>query len=63
MNGVIVDGVAYTSAQVRRLVRERHELASEVVVLRDRLRRNDRHLRLRTDALIRSIARKGPVLS
>lgn len=37
--GLIVDGVGYTTGQIRRLVLERHELASEVVILKDTLRR------------------------
>ena len=38
MTGIIVDGVGYTTAQVRTFILERHELASEVATLRDTLR-------------------------
>ena len=57
---MIVDGVEYDTAAVRRLVHERHQLASEIRGLRARLDRADAHLRLRTAALHRVIARKGP---
>ena len=66
---VTVDGVTYGVDAVRRLVQERHRLAGEVTDLRAanahyraRLRRADRHLRLRTSALVRMIAKKGPRL-
>lgn len=50
-----VDGVTYGVEDIRRLLLERHRLATD-------LDRNRRHLRLRTSALVRLIARKGPVL-
>lgn len=53
---LVVDGVSYTAAEVRRLVHDRHVLASENTRLRATLKRADRHLKLRTAALIRLIA-------
>ena len=49
MTGVIVDGVGFTSAQVRALIRERHQLASDLAVVLHTLR-------LRSDALNRVAA-------
>ena len=60
---MIVDGVGYTPAKIRELVRERHRLADDVRRLRARLEQNDSHLRYRTAALVRMIAKKGPRLS
>ena len=49
MTGVIVDGAGFTSAQVRALIRERHQLASDLAVALHTLR-------LRSDALNRVAA-------
>ena len=85
---LIVDGVTYSAAEVRRIVHERHALASElaelkndrelwregferdqaridqqaleITRLRATLKRADRHLKLRTAALIRLIAAEKP---
>src|SRR5690349_1684777 len=53
---LIVDGVAYSAAEVRRIVHERHQQALEITRLRANAKRADRHLKLRTAALIRLIA-------
>ena len=53
---LIVDGVTYSAAEVRRIVHERHQQALEITRLRATLKRADRHLKLRTAALIRLIA-------
>lgn len=60
---IVVDGVSYTVGDVRRLIGERHRLASENTRLRRRLEQNANHLRWRTNALCRLIAAKGPRLS
>jgi hypothetical protein len=64
---VTVDGVVYDVAKIRALLLERHQLAEtalqaqlEVERLQVRLRQAGFHLRKRTDALTRLIARKGP---
>ncbi len=62
MNGIIVDGVAHTTASIRQLVRERHSLADENRRLKARLHSNDAHLRLRTSALTRLIAYRSATL-
>ncbi|HLN77814.1 MAG TPA: hypothetical protein VK204_12275, partial [Nocardioidaceae bacterium] len=54
---VTVDGVEYDAEKIKALVAERHELATDIVDLRDRLRRADSHLQARTAALTRVIAR------
>lgn len=66
---VTVDGVTYDAARIRALLLERHALAEsalqaqlEAQSLRVRLRQADYHLRKRTSALTRLIARKGPHL-
>jgi hypothetical protein len=57
---LIVDGVTYSAAEVRRIVHERHQQALEIARLRATLKRADRHLKLRTAALIRLIAAEKP---
>ena len=46
---MIVDGVGYTPGMIRALVRKRHQLASELTLVRDTLAR-------RTEALNRVVA-------
>jgi hypothetical protein len=53
MTGAIVDGVAYSVPQLRALLRERHDLAMELALCRDTLRR-------RTDALNRTAEENAP---
>lgn len=60
---ILVDGVSYTAAAVRRMVYERHVQATEIAALRRRLEQNATHLQRRTAALVRLIAAKGPRLS
>ena len=54
MSGIIVDGVAYTPAMIRALLRERHDLAMELALCRDTLRH-------RTAALNRVVAERAPL--
>lgn len=51
------------SKMVHRLTEENVRLRLENGALRERLRRNDLHLQRRTAALVRLIAKKGPVLT
>lgn len=57
MPTVTVDGVRYDAEKIKSLVAERHQLATDIVDLRDKLRRNDTHLQARTAALTRVLAR------
>lgn len=55
--GIIVDGVGYTEAQVRRFILERYELASAYAVARAEAERVAAELRVVKDTLrLRSLA-------